>query len=599
MHHYSRSLVLGAIDEDSRTVEASVSSTQPVFRPGMGNEVLDHRPESIDLSRAPLPLLTSHDHNTTPVGIVEGLRIAGGKLRGTLRFGTSVRAAELWGDVKAGILRNVSIGYEILDHVQDGDTYRVTRWMPYEVSMVAIPADATVGIGRSFTKENTTMNTTTETPEKETENLTRSQRRAESRAAEEARDEIANMLAIGDQFKRYGSDKLARKFISEGKSFESLRLAVLKSIDDHHSAGYETITIDPNNPAYSVGYRSSDISKYSLIRAVNAAITGDWSQAGLEREIGQEEARATGRASRGIFVPVSALATRVMKTDALGTGGALVPTQHMGFIDMLRPYARVLELGATVLPGLIGGVEIPKQSTAATAEWLAEDGALGGSDLGFDSVLLNPKTCGAMTSWSRRMVLQSVPGVEEIARRDLAAVIGLAVDRAALHGPGNNNQPTGLYAAAGVSSVAMGGVPTYGKIVNMVGEVAANDALTGSLGFITSPGMAAKLSQTLIAAAADADMIWDGAISEGKLAGYPAFATNQVRSDLGGGNNEHGILFGNWAELIIGQWGGAIDLLVDPYTYADRGRVRLTAFTDLDIAVRHGESFCKATGATV
>lgn len=596
--HHSRSLVLGAIDEDSRTVEASVSSTQPVFRPGMGNEVLDHRPESIDLSRAPLPLLTSHDHNTTPVGIVEGLRIAGGKLRGTLRFGTSVRAAELWDDVKAGILRNVSIGYEILDHVQDGDTYRVTRWMPYEVSMVAIPADATVGIGRSFTKENTTMNTTTETPEKETENLTRSQRRAESRAAEEARDEIANMLAIGDQFKRYGADKLARKFISEGKSYESLRLAVLKSIDDHHSAGYETTPIDPSNPAFSAGYRSSDLNKYSLIRAVNAVVTGDWSNAGLEREVGQEEARITGRSARGLFVPVSALSTRVMNTGAIATGGALVPTQHIGFIDMLRPYARVLELGATVLSGLVGSVELPKQNASASAEWLAEDGALAGSDLGFDSIVLNPKTVGSMTSWSRRMLLQSVPDIEMIARRDLATVIGLAVDRAALHGPGNGNQPTGVYAAAGVSAVAMGGVPAYGKIVDMVGAVAALDALSGNLGWITTPGLAAKLSQTLIAAAADADMIWDGAISEGTLAGYPAFATNQVQSTLGVGADEHGMIFGNWAELVIGQWGGAIDLLVDPYTYADRGRVRLTAFTDMDIAVRHGESFCKATGAT-
>ncbi|MBU1980418.1 MAG: phage major capsid protein [Gammaproteobacteria bacterium] len=589
---FSRSLILGEIDEERRTVEASLSSEQPVYRAGLGDEVLAHTPEAVDLSRAPFPLITAHDHQTIPVGIVEGVRLVGNKLRGTLRFGNSERASELWADVKSGIVRNLSIGYQIIDYVQDGSTFNVTRWQPYETSIVAIPADATVGIGRSFSNGENQMNTNTET----TENQSRSQRIAEGRALSNERERVADITGLGDIHAKRGGKELAEAAVSSGMSVDAFRSTLMDHLYNTQR-NQETVTVNLPRSS-SRGYGSRDISEYSLVKAVSAAASGDWSKAGLEREIGEEEARATGRAARGILVPVSALVSRTMQTATASAGGALVPTQHMGFIEMLRPYSRVLELGATVLPGLVGSVELPKQTTSSAAEWLAEDDAITGGDLGFDTILLNPKTVGSMTTWTRRMMLQSVPGIEDIARRDLATVIALAVDRAALHGAGSGNQPTGLYAASSVNSIAMGGVPTYGKVVDMVGAVAEQNGLIGNLGWLTTPGMAAKLAQTLRASAADADMIWEGAMGEGELAGYKSYATNQVRSDLGAGS-EHGMIFGNWSELVIGQWGGAVDLLIDPYTYADRGRIRLTAFSDMDIAVRHPESFCKATGATV
>lgn len=336
--------------------------------------------------------------------------------------------------------------------------------------------------------------------------------------------------------------------------------------------------------------------EFSLVRAVAAAASGDWTRAGYEREVSQELAHRAGRDPRGLFVPFSALTTRTLTTGG-GSGGPLVPTEHHELIDILRPAAKVVEMGATVMSGLQGNVEMPKQSASATGAWIAEDDALSPSDLGFTTVSLNPKTVGSMTQWSRRMLLQSVPQIEDVARRDLAAVIGRAIDQAALHGTGNANQPSGLYVASDVNSVAMGGVPTFGKLIDMVAEVAKDNALAGRLGFITTPGMAAKLAQTLMAASAGSEMIWTGSLLDGMLAGEKAAATSQALATLGAGS-EHAILFGNWQELMIGLFSG-IDLLVDPYTYADRGRVRLTAFCDLDVAVRHGQSFCKATGATV
>jgi hypothetical protein len=166
-----------------------------------------------------------------------------------------------------------------------------------------------------------------------------------------------------------------------------------------------------------------------------------------------------------------------------------------------------------------------------------------------------------------------------------------------MHGIGSDNQPDGLYHVSGTNVVTMSGIPTFGKLVNMLAEVATDNALAGRLGFITTPGMAGILAQTLVAPSAGSTMIWSGGLNDGLLAGCKAAATNQASSTLAAGA-EHAILFGAWQELIIAFWGG-LDLLVDPYTFSAQGRLRLTAFLSCDIAVRHAPAFCKADGATI
>jgi len=166
-----------------------------------------------------------------------------------------------------------------------------------------------------------------------------------------------------------------------------------------------------------------------------------------------------------------------------------------------------------------------------------------------------------------------------------------------MHGTGSNNQPTGIYTASNVNAVAMGGVPTFGKLVDMVTEVLKDNALAGSLAFATTPGMAGKLAQTVVAASTDTRMIWGGPLDNGNLAGYKAIASNQVSAVLGGGS-EHGLIFGNWADAMIGMW-GALELVVDPYAKKKQGMIEVTSFQLCDVALRHVGSFCKATGATI
>ena len=133
--------------KENRTVEATLSSTFPVKRYD-GEEVLSHAPGAVDLSREPLPLLCAHNGRMLPVGVVEGLKLDGDKLRGTLRFSRS--ADTIWQDIEDGILRNLSIGYVVKARQKTRSGFTVTKWQPFECSLVATPADPTVGIGRNF-----------------------------------------------------------------------------------------------------------------------------------------------------------------------------------------------------------------------------------------------------------------------------------------------------------------------------------------------------------------------------------------------------------------------------------------------------------------
>lgn len=144
----------GSIDSGAQLVDASLSSEAPVERFGE-IEVLSHAPGAVDLTRAAdgLPLLFGHNHQE-PIGIVENVRIEAKRLVGRLRFGASQRAKELFADVQSGILKNLSVGYRSLDVEEIPGGFLVTRWQLYEASLVGVPADSTVGIGRSFTPGN-------------------------------------------------------------------------------------------------------------------------------------------------------------------------------------------------------------------------------------------------------------------------------------------------------------------------------------------------------------------------------------------------------------------------------------------------------------
>lgn len=139
---------------EGESVPAVLSSETPVQRGGYV-EILAHTPAAVDLSRFPLPLLVSHNQQMLPVGVCESPTIADGKLRATIKFGSSDLAKQILADVRNRIVRAISIGYSILDDTVNGNTITATSWMPYEASVVAAPADIEAGFFRTYPEINT------------------------------------------------------------------------------------------------------------------------------------------------------------------------------------------------------------------------------------------------------------------------------------------------------------------------------------------------------------------------------------------------------------------------------------------------------------
>ena len=588
-----RVMMLEQRNDSERTVEASLSSETPVFRLGLGNEILQHSPDAIDLSRCPLPLLTSHNDSETPVGIIENVRIVGGKLRGVLRFGGSTRARDVWEDVKAGVLRSISIGYQILDAKADGETYRVTRWMPYEASLVSVPADPNVGIGRSFKGKNTMENIEVID---QGEHLSRSQRRAASRSNAELIDAMKEINALVRQFD-VAQDAVDDFLNRNGADVDRFRSFILSRVTPSESIRPE---ISPE-----IGLTDREASKFSFRNAILCQMDPKLQRhAGLELEVSRAVAQRLGRDSEGLFIPLELLnRSRGQRDLVVGTpsaGGYLRPTEHLGesFIDVLRNASHVMSLGAQELLGLRGDVTVPKKTESSSAYWVTEGESPDQSDMTLGQVALSPNTVAGFTSYSRKLMLQSSPDIETLIRLDLAAALAVEVDRATINGSGVGAEPLGVLNSAGVASVAIGtngGALTWDHVLDLEQALAASNADAGSLAYLATTQVRRKLKGTLkVPSDAGAGFIWaaGSAPGEGSVNGYRALATNNVPSDLtkGTGIGLSAMIFGNWADVLIGHW-GALQIIADPYSLSTSGTVRVTAMLDVDIALRRPASF--------
>ncbi|MEM9754229.1 MAG: phage major capsid protein, partial [Planctomycetota bacterium] len=201
-----------------------------------------------------------------------------------------------------------------------------------------------------------------------------------------------------------------------------------------------------------------------------------------------------------------------------------------------------------------------------------------------DQVKMSPKTASANTSYSRKLLLQSSIDVENFIRADLAAIIALGIDHAGLDGSTDADAPNGLNDTAGILTQAFGtaGQPTYAETINMWTKVATANALAGSLGYAMNPVQTGHLMTTPKFASGDTPIM----ATDSNLNGYRAPWSNQV---LAGET-----WFGNWSDFIVGFWSG-LDLIVDPFTNATTGAVRVVVHQDVDFAVRHAQSFCKGS----
>lgn len=578
VHHRAAHTSKEFIDIEARTAWIAVSSEEPYARP-FGIEVLEHSEQAIDLaflSSGRAPFLLDHDPSQT-IGVIESVELDSNarRLRARVRFGKSALADEIFQDYVDGIRSNISVGYSIdkMELSQKGvngaaNTYTATRWRPVEASSVAIPADTSVGLGRSAETSHITVTSNEEIPMPEVINVAE----VEANARQSAQRNAAQISELGA---RHNLRDLAQKALEKGASIEDFRGEVLEIIGSKKALENQDI-----------GLTKKETQRFSLMRVINAMAnpTDRRAQeaAKFEFECSRAAAEAFGRTPEGIMLPVEVLRTWSRALNSADDSNLFGEDFRGGsFIDVLRNSSSVMSAGATMLNGLSGDVKIPKKLTAAAAGWIATEGGNSAeTEMTVGNVALVPRQLGAHTLMTRQMLQQSSLDVENLVRDDLAQALALAIDLAALEGSGASGQPTGLLLTGSLTKVAaFAGVnPTYAELVSLETAVDVANALGGNPAYILRPNMKGVL-KTTEKASGTAQFVYEPG---GTLNGYRAIVSNQ--------GTDGNIYFGNFADMLIGFWSG-LDILVNPYTTSKSGTIEVSAFQTCDVAVRHIQSF--------
>ena len=618
-------VVKRAEDGSPTLYDISVSSEAEVTR-WFGVEVLDHSRAAVDMSRMKSGAGVLIDHASDQVGVVQSARLDEGskRLRASVQFSRSARGKEVEQDVADGIRRNVSIGYRVMDMKlveQRGDVpvYRITRWMPVEVSFVGVPADPTVGVGRSDDAGeqypvNLDDGAAVEEEQMQHRKLDSGGAGGSGGSAPEKPvvtvDNRKDILEIMEVCEANGLGSRASEWIRAGHDINAVMKLILAERKSNGKAQAASDSVEA-----IAG--TKEAKQYSYARAILQANDNgsDGNYDGFEGEIHRELLKRSPAGAKyrgGILIPMRVrditgepVEKRTLDSKTIGKGVELVPDIQQDLIELLRNRTYVLQLGARLLTGLSQPLSFPRQTGPIVAQWVAENpGAnVGASDPALGLGTLIPKTLQATTGYSRQFLNSATIDVEGWIRDELATVHGIAIDRAAIHGAGANGEPTGIYKQTGTGTEPFAGVvQSLPHLINMQTAVANANALMGSIGYLTSPTVAGRFKQTLdFAASAAGRPIWDGPFSGGTIGGYQAFATNQVSSTMSTneptGGSELGVVFGNWMDMIIGMF-ASMEIIVDPYSQKKQGLIEVTSFQMADVLLRHPESFSKSNGAT-
>ena len=631
-------------EEDS--IRMSFSSETPVRR-WFGYEILDHSKKAVDLSRLLNrgPFLKDHD-TRLHVGALDDVAIEPDKvLRGTPRFSSSEIAQQERRDILDEIRVHTSIGYLVHRMIleeedEDGpDTYRVTEWTPLEGSTVAIAADPSVGAGRGFgnpvanekelkallnRKEDDMAGKKIDEPGAPVVDAEAIKAEGEREGIKVGQNKMANrakeVMAVISQFPDLEEEAL--RFLENDEPISALlRLAL-----DHRKKKKDVPT---DQAQANLDLTPKEIKRWSLFNLVRHLIDkGDQSMreaAAFELECSREVGNLLDKGAKGAYIPNDVLEgkrfipnmmnwdqnflnrnliqgrmDRAVEKGTFAAGGALVEAgpQGIGFIEMLRAAMMLEAAGARTLTGLVGEVEVPRQTGGATGYWVGEKQSATESEWTLGHMTATAKTVGAWSKITRKMLKQSSYDVEALVTTDQAITLATQLDMKGLHGIGAKD-PLGICNTTGIGSVAMGtdGLAlTYGKVVDLEAEPFLDNALTANMAFMTNPLVRREARQIVtVTSGVEGNFIWKegmaGAVDS--VLGYPAFVTNQVSNTLDKGTSTgvcSALLFANFAEALFFMW-GAVDVNVDTSTFSDSGDIKLVSLLDADFAVRHPESF--------
>jgi HK97 family phage major capsid protein len=642
----------------------SISSDEPYKRydwkkDGEYYEVLDHSSGGVDDARlkAGLPILFNHDRNQH-LGRATSFTNDGRKITVSgIKWASSQFAQDKKKDALSGALPDTSVGYRLADNgkcigEKDGIPIYKFKWTLHEGSLVTIPADISVGVGRSDnqseklieisvdTLEKTdTPTTTMADPIKPTEDnkpaidVVKEREEASTnalRAYEQKREAIEGWIkALPKEGWRTEAAKIAGGYlkVTDTRSFMDFRNEALIAC--------EAKALDTPQEGAKLGMGKSDLRKWSLRKLILES-QSKRGVTGLEKEVAEAGAKlygagTDGRSFQGYCVPhdvadlrvdetydldstgmrnlveqfqrQNALMGRAMSASTFGSGGFLVSTDLLAgsFIDILRnacligqgPFACV-ELG-----GLQGNIAIPKQLTTGTVYWLAEGASTTEASLTGGQLYFTPHRMGCQTNWTKQLLLQASLSVEMLVRSDIAQLMGIEEDRVSWNGSGVAGEPLGIINTTGVGAdVTFSGNATWAKMIAFEYNIENANVRNGQLVFATTPLTKSYLKQTLkVASSTFPIYLWDknqgypniSGVMPGTMNEYPAYSTKQIPSNL--------VTFGVFNNNFVkARWGG-LDVVTDPYTGAASEMIKTYVNQWIDTGIRYPQAFEISTDA--
>ena len=613
-----------SINAEEMTCEMAISSEEPYER-YYGIEILDHSPGAVDMTRLmdSAPLLYNHREQ---IGVVTDAKLADGKIRCKVKFSRSQLGQEKWQDVQDGILTKCSVGYRIKEMVLESEkdgvgTYRATKWQPYEATLTPLPADPTVGVGRS--EDDPAARTILISAKKILENekeeahkrampestapsveVLEAERKAGATAFRERSKKINDFANEVKTRRGLDCTPFTEKYIFGEKadaSFDDFRAEVLLAMD----------TLKPVETSPSLGLSKKEQKSFSLLNAIRN-ISAKRFDGTFEQEVSEAAAKLYKRSvsETTIVLPeditsydmmagernaeaqmnafarqLSLFGMRAQNVTTATAGGFTVPTMLGSLIELLRNKTVLGSVGITTISGLQGDMALPVQTGAATAYWVAETGAVTDSEVTFGQKQMTPHRLGGSIPFSTQFIAQSSLPAEQFLRSELMTVSALAVDLAGLLGTGVGGEPLGVANTTGINAtVTYGGAATWEDVVQHETGIAVDNAIIGGMAFVLSPASVGKWKTILRSSVAGATYLIN---DQGTANGYSVFSTNQV-------NSTNQSFFGVWSQLIHAMWAG-MEVIVDPYTLKKSGQVEITMNSMHDFLVRQPLAFNVST----
>ena len=346
-----------------------------------------------------------------------------------------------------------------------------------------------------------------------------------------------------------------------------------------------------------------DAKTFSFRKLIMQKVEGNLD--GFEKEMdeeGKKELREAGIIpdEAAVSVPYMIHSRATLQSTVDAAGGYAVPEDTLSLIESLRNEFAVGRAGATIISNLKGDVKFPRRASDSTATWRSEGGVSTQSDPTYESLTLTPHRLTANTVFSRQFLRQSSFDVENEVRNTLTYGHLNALETAVFTGSGTSNQPTGLFASSinDGDHGSNGTVLNWNNILQLEKMVAEDNALRGKLAYVTNATAAGKMKSTL-KSTYQGGYIWEmfTPLTDGMINGYNAFVTNAISNALtrGTGTDLSAVVFGNWEDLIIGQW-GALEFIVNPYSRDTYDEIRVTGVGYFDLGLRHAESFAAIEG---